>query len=135
MPTQGCVWQAPANIRDVKPRKWSDSEKAALARAFIDLDLDGPDLYRWCKANGIDRQPAAIDAQIARMDFFDNDVAKQKATEWVKKRYHLAGSRLTHPGNAPAYLEAARKELANQIRLAKLEAPFAPLYRPAKEDI
>jgi hypothetical protein len=102
-------------------RPWTAEEIANLARAFIDLDLDGIDLHRWCQLNGINRTRGAIDKKLHDLAFFDpcppaanhnprRDRAKiTTAAKW-----------------------AAEANLRNQIKLAKLELAAGSIepYKP-----
>jgi hypothetical protein len=107
-------------------RLWSAKEIADIARAFIDLDLDGPDLHKWCRDNGIDRTPGAIDKKLSDLNFFD-DATPAKATAHAPTK-----------GRAARTVKSARQcalaNLQNQIKLAKLEieAKSAPPYKPGR---
>lgn len=103
---------------------WSPKEDEMLGRAFIDLDLDGTALHIWCRKNGILRSPGAIDARLVRLNFFDTADLKRKMRDF-------------HPRLNPDYkmrAELSRKQLANEIKLARIEALSAPLYKPKPED-
>jgi hypothetical protein len=99
---------------------WTQEELTKLARAFIDLDLDGPPLYQWCARNGLRRTPGAIDARLVTMGL----VPAERA-DHVTRRPLVNGVR-----NKAEAAEKARRNLANQIKLAKMEAETAPLFRP-----
>lgn len=99
-------------------RHWTDAEIATLARGFIDLDLDGHDLHVWCEKQGVDRTPGAIDYKLADLKFFDKPTYHAKHHDTERERQHR--------------LELARCNLANQIKLAKLELAtgMVPPYKP-----
>ncbi len=124
-------WSVGASITNTRSLPWSPEEDATLARGFIDLDLDGSDLHTWCRENGILRSPGAIDARLEKLDFFDTEAIKSKIEKATIK------PPLFHPRLKPddkLRLELARRELANQVKLAVIEALTAPLYRPKDED-
>lgn len=109
---------------------WSPKEEELLAHAFIDLDLDGGALHGWCRKHNILRSPGAIDARLAKLNFFDTrEIRLQMGREAKSKAFH---PRLKPSEKLRA--ELARKELANQIKLALIEAPTAPLYMPKPEE-
>lgn len=117
------VGSAAQHQRAVYSPTWTAKETADLARAFIDLDLDGPPLYRWCISHGINRSPGAIDARLAKLNFFDTEAVLDEIKARPKPK------RLTVNGIPDKKLADAN--LANQIKLARLEAEAgAPLYRP-----
>ena len=100
---------------------WTPTEDAALGRAFIDLDLDGPPLYKWCRKNNILRSPGAIDARLAKLNFFDTPDDPPGTKRMI-----------AHTDRIDKKEEQRRKaalNLKNQIALAKLEKPFAAPYK------
>jgi hypothetical protein len=121
MPRNGARWHAGQSIEGAA-LPWTPKEIADLARAFIDLDLDGPRLYAWCAAHGINRSPGAIDARLAKLNFFDTEAAENE----IKARPKPAKTYTGIPDK-----KLADFNLANQIKLARLEAEAgAPLYKP-----
>jgi hypothetical protein len=100
-----------SRYRNSERARWTPEEIATVARGFVDLDLDGEDLYSWCFEHGVDRTPGAIDAKLAEYSFFDSEAAK------TKKR---------NAKRSKALLASKRKDVAaimhkRQIVMAKLE--------------
>lgn len=111
---------------------WSPADDAKLGHAFIDLDLDGDALYRWCRKNDIMRSPGAIDARLAKLNFFDNSDLQARVADLAPK----VRACFTQAKPTDAYrLELTRRALANQVKLAKIEAATAPLYRPKDKEL
>jgi hypothetical protein len=104
-------------------RPWTPQEIATVAKGFIDHDLDGRPLYRWCRENGVQRTDGAIDAELRKLNFFDAPPQLSRyAYESTKRRR-----------DQKAILDAKRN-LALQVRLAKLEAEAGvPLFKPKKD--
>lgn len=96
---------------------WSAKEVALLGYAFIDLDLDGPDLHQWCKANGVDRTPGAIDVKLRDLRFFDDTLPPRLSRMPRASIRHGATLR-----DKAEEMKLAKRNLALQIKLAKLEA-------------
>lgn len=103
----------PAPISTRQNRPWTDPEVATMARGFIDLDLDGNDLHRWCRQQGIDRTPGAIDQKLVQLEFFDQ-VRAPRVSEIIDKQKRTAK-------------DLAARNLRNQIKLAHLEAAAGPI--------
>jgi hypothetical protein len=105
---------------------WSDKEVALLSRAFLDLDLDGADLHKWCRENGINRTPGAIDAKVLQQGFFDPDRRMEKLKPGCKQPAVRQS-----PEAKRVAVARAKAELRNQIKLARLEmaANAAPPYK------
>jgi hypothetical protein len=101
-------------------RHWTPQEIATLARGFIDHDLDGPELHAWCRKQGIDRTPGAIDYKLSDLNFFSEPDTQPKQLHQIRER------RLEQA------LATAKRNLANQIKLAKLELATGgvPPYKP-----
>ena len=127
MPISGAQWQPGEAIKRARILPWTPREEATLARGFIDLDLDGPELYAWCLKHGVNRSAGGIDAKLAKLNFFANPPARETEEQ---PRMHAH-----HAKDRAAEAKRARENLANQIRLAKMEMDAgAPLYRPTDED-
>lgn len=104
---------------------WTKEELAVLARGFIDEDLDGSDLHKWCKRQGINRTPGAIDKKLHDLNFFDDTPIAKPSTK-------RNGVPIDCQEQFRAKVaEQARRNLQNQIRLAKLELD-ADIARPFK---
>lgn len=123
MPKRGGVWYATGDINQNHAPLWTKEEELKLYRAFIDLDLDGPALYKWCKDNGLNRTPGAIDQKLTRANFFKLTPPPEKLI-----RAHVNKDRRYAQ-------ERANRNLRNQIELAKLEAETAPLFKPPENEI
>jgi hypothetical protein len=103
-----------ARWRNGCKRLWTAEEVAKVAHAFLDLDLDGPDLYEWCDNNGVDRTPGAIDVKLQELNFFDEDAERRRR---VKAAKALKDSK-AHAAKQKAFCDSYRRQ---QIALAKLE--------------
>lgn len=122
MPRHGAVFHVGESISRRYNLPWTPEEDAKLSRAFIDLDLDGEKLHMWCRSHGIERSPGAIDRRLSDLNFFD-------VRPIEIQRYRNAGARAENTYT----LELAKRNLANQIKLATIEAPHAPLFKPEED--
>jgi hypothetical protein len=100
-----------SRYRNTERRQWTPQEVATIAHGFVDLDLDGEDLYSWCFEHGVDRTPGAIDAKLAEHSFFDTEADKTKKLNAKRAKALMASKNK----------EVAAKMHKRQIVMAKLE--------------
>jgi hypothetical protein len=89
--------------------------------------LEETELHRWCAKSGLNRSPGAMDRRLVELCFFD---AKVKKKHYPVGRGQERGE-MTDRKRRDHALLAAKANLANQIKLAKIEAktnlpPFKP---------
>lgn len=119
-------WTVGASITNTRSLPWSPEEDAALGKAFMELDLDGPPLHEWCRQNSVLRSPGAIDARLAALNFFDvRSLQKKIESHAHRDKRGFVNLRPVHELRR----ELADRRLKNEIAIAKLEAATAPLYK------
>jgi prepilin-type processing-associated H-X9-DG protein len=127
MTVKGAVWYADGHVAQSHHLPWTASEDVILGRGFIDRDLEGNALHRWCSAHGLHRSAGAIDRRLVELSFFDSKVpVKHYPVGRGQERGTMVNGDFAKQARA-----SAAAELRNQIRLAKLEAvagvpPFKP---------
>ena len=127
MTRKGVVWYAEGHMALSHGLPWTAAEDVILSRGFIDQDLEGIALYEWCVKHGLMRSAGAMDNRLVELCFFDAKV----------KKSHNGSGRGQPRGTFPDRHKRARSladaqtNLANQIRLAKLEAKLGlPPFKP-----
>ena len=127
MAREGAVWYAEGHMALTHALPWTAEEDVLLSRGFIDQDLEGEALYKWCAKQGLMRSAGAMDRRLVELSFFDAKVKKKHyPVGRGQERGEFVGT--TRQARAQA---AAKAELANQIRLAKLEAKLGiPPFKP-----
>ena len=107
---------------------WTREEDIKLARAFIDLDLDGEDLHTWCHENGITRSAGAIDRRVRDQNYFMPRDPKEEVVEKIlyrSSKFALAEAKRLHEINQ------AKRNLREQVLLAKAETrEGVPKFKP-----
>jgi hypothetical protein len=110
---------------------WTREEELRLVHAFIVLDLEEDDLYKWCQNHEIIRTPEAIKSRLSLLGFLPTkDLRKKK-----KDLATLLRGRSPKSRYADVERELAEINLKNEIALAKLECATASIYRPTDEQL
>ena len=123
MPRSGAVWLIGNQLMRAPAPAWSAQELAKLAKGFIDLDLDGSDLHRWCVKNDVLRTPGAIDKKL-----IDIGLVGPEETNKPRRKFTWQPS-----GDPEEAKKLAKKCLKQQVTLAKLEMQAGgPVYKPKR---
>lgn len=116
---EGFVWYAEGHIANSHPIPWTKEEDLLLARGYVEHDYIGEELHLYMKKSGSTRTPGAIDIRLTKLNFF------------MQKDPYIERSSPAAHSHRRKRLAAAERELANQIKLAKLEAANGvPLFKP-----
>ena len=102
---------------------WTSSEDKLLAEGFLDRDLEDAALHAWMRSKGCVRSPGSIDRRLHHLKFFEVEADKKRRLRQLRSDNE---QRIKHMKNL------ARRQLANEITRAHIEAADAPPYKNPK---